>query len=90
MTMNTTKKEAMEALHVKVADALTLAVDEMVATGEYNAAILAQANSMLKNNGVVADMSDEEAPGGTLKNRVPFAVVASEQQEEEERRQAMG
>jgi hypothetical protein len=57
--MSTTKKEAMEALHVKVADALTQAVEEMIETGEYSAALLATANTMLKNNGVVADMSDE-------------------------------
>tara|TARA_S200002703_G_scaffold4693_2_gene5819 strand:+ start:18013 stop:18279 length:267 start_codon:yes stop_codon:yes gene_type:complete len=88
--MSITKKEAMEALHVKVADALTQAVDDMIATGEYNAALLATANTMLKNNGVVADMSDEESPGNTLKDRVPFAIVASERQEEAERRQAMG
>lgn len=88
--MSITKKEAMEALHVKVADALTQAVDLMIETGEYSAALLATANTMLKNNGVVADMSDDEQPGGTLKNKVPFAVVASEEQEEAERRQAMG
>lgn len=88
--MSTTKKQAMEALHVKVADALTQAVDDMIATGEYNAALLATANTMLKNNGVVADMSDEDSAGNTLKNKVPFAVVASQEQEEAERRTAMG
>ena len=88
--MSTTKKEAMEQLHVKVADALTQAVDHMIETGEYSAALLAQANSMLKNNGVGSDMSDPESAGSTLKNRVPFAVVASQEQEEEERRQVMG
>lgn len=86
--MSTTTKQAMEELHVKVADALTRAVEDMIATGEYNAALLATANTMLKNNGVVADMSDEESPGSKLKDIVPFAVGAA--QEEEERRQAMG
>ena len=80
----------MEALHVKVADALTQAVDDMIASGEYNAALLATANTMLKNNGVVADMSDEDSAGSTLKDIVPFAVEASKEQEEAERRQAMG
>jgi hypothetical protein len=81
--MSKAKQESLEQLHVATADLLGQALKDMKMSGEYNAALVGNAITFLKNNKIEADLTDENAVGSTIADELPFTVISPEQEQEE-------